>query len=58
MVKMDKKLRRMDSDNQFVMEEVNGGIRTIEDTVEKTFSLILGSLFDIWLPIAVGAIGV
>lgn len=28
----------MDSDNQFVAEEVNGGIRTIAETVISTFS--------------------
>lgn len=33
LVKIDNKLKRMDSDNQFVAEEVNGGSRTIAQTV-------------------------
>lgn len=35
MAKIDYKLRRMDSDNQFVAQEVNGGIRTIDETVNS-----------------------
>lgn len=35
LAKIDYKLRRMDSDNQFVAQEVNGGIRTIGETVSN-----------------------
>ncbi|XP_046462392.1 inositol-pentakisphosphate 2-kinase-like isoform X1 [Daphnia pulex] len=46
LAKIDYKLRRMDSDNQFVAQEVNGGIRTIDETLERLFfsQKILGSL--------------
>lgn len=33
LAKIDKKLRWIDSDNQFVTEDLNGGIRTISETV-------------------------
>ncbi|KAI9560297.1 Inositol-pentakisphosphate 2-kise [Daphnia sinensis] len=46
LAKIDYKLRRMDSDNQFVAQEVNGGIRTIAETLERLIfsQKILGSL--------------
>jgi len=46
LAKIDNKLRRMDSDNQFITENINGGIRTISETLERiVFSQkILGHL--------------